>query len=114
MGEHYWRDRLLDTSRRLGATRRPGADLGTPPSVNYRTISDRRSWQFLDDDAADRRGGRRDGRSRARAGGRRGRAKATGRTPSAGGAQASGRRSSRRRRRNVVVPVAVVAIIAVA
>jgi hypothetical protein len=68
----------------------------------------------LDDDAADRRGGRRDGRSRARAGGRRGRAKATGRTPSAGGAQASGRRSSRRRRRNVVVPVAVVAIIAVA
>src|SRR5215469_6072519 len=118
MGEHFWRDRLLDTPRRPGATRRPGADLGTPPSAKYRTSPARTSGGFWDDDADDdRRGSRRDDRSRAKAkphGGRRGRGRETGRTPKKGRAakaaraQAAQGRSPRRRRRNVVVPVAVV------
>ena len=132
MGEHFRRDRLLDTPRRPGATRRPGADLGNPPSINHRPLPARTPGFWDDDDdhaEADRRGGRREGRSRAKAsprGGRRGRATETGRaaetkrapktgrTPAAGRAQAAQRRPGRRRRRNFVVPVAIVAVFAVA
>jgi Transglycosylase SLT domain len=119
---------LLDTPQRRGATRRPGADLGNPPSAEYRTSPARTYGGFWDDDDADddRRGSRRDDRSRAKAsprGARRGRGHQTGRTPKKGrtpktaraqAAQPTQRRSQRRRRRNVVVPVAVVAVFAVA
>jgi hypothetical protein len=101
--------------------------LGNPPSAEYRTRPVRASGGFWDDaDDDDRRGSRRDDRSRAKAGARRRRGRQTGRTPkkgrapkkvrtpATGRAQASERRSPRRRRRNVVVPVAIVAVFAVA